>query len=251
MKLSSIVWALPFVFFSGVMMAEETPLDTSTPAPTEVPTASAQYSGPPVIKFYLSDDKYLLIQVAGLRFNEAQGFLFAGTDISAFLKELEDAGVVEFNETDDGFQININVAIDQLPGKNEFSVMYADGVKLSATIDSDKLLQDKASGDEKGFGYTRVYGRITERSGCGYYCGSTVGSSYATLHIYTLNGGWVYRGSANADSSGYFDLGLQGNNAAQILVRAVSRSGKSRDFYQYGPRCACTNASVNANMYLY
>jgi hypothetical protein len=247
--LTTMMWLVTTLLCIPLMLfAEETPLDESSP-PVEVPTATAKYSGPPAISFYLSDEDYLLVKVDGLLLKDIDGFTFAGTDISALIGQYKEQGIIELTEKADGFQMNVKLPIQQLAGKNEFGLLYGDGNKLSAVIDSEKLLA-KESGD-RGFGYTNVYGTLTKASGC-CYCGQcgTQYASYATVDFYTWNGGgWVYQGSTTATASGYFDVYLQGYDASHILVVASS-GGLSNYAVATGPACSCTRATVRASMKL-
>jgi hypothetical protein len=234
----------------STLLAEEMPLDQSNP-PSETPTAPAKYVGPPVIGFYLSDEDYLIVKVDGLLLKDVDGFTFAGTDISGLVGQYKEQGIIELTEKEDGFQMKVNLPIQQLPGKNEFGLLYGNGNKLSAIVDSEKLLADSANlSQDKGFGYTNVYGTLTQRSGC-CYCGTcrTQYASYATVQIYTWNNGWVYRGTTTANAYGYFSVSVQGYDASHILVTASS-GGKTARIVATGPACACTRASVNATMYL-
>jgi hypothetical protein len=247
----AIVWLIITLLCNPLIsLAEETPLDESNP-PAETPQVDAQYSGPPAISFYLSDEDYLLIKVDGLSLQDVDGFMFAGMDISELVGQYEEQGIIELTEKENGFQMNVNLPIQQLAGQNEFGLLYGDGNKLSAVIDSEKLLAEatKESGD-RGFGYTNVYGTLTKKSGC-CYCGQcgTQYASYATVDFYTWNNGWVYRGSTTATASGYFDVYLQGYDAPYISVVASS-GGQSNSVVLTGPACACTRATVKASMKL-
>lgn len=225
------------------------PLDQSNP-PSETPTAPAKYVGPPVIGFYLSDEDYLIIKVDGLLLKDVDGFTFAGTDISELVGQYKEQGIIELTEKEDGFQMKVNLPIQQLPGKNEFGLFYAGGNKLSSIVDSEKLQSEKEAGD-RGFGYTRIYGTLTKRGDC-CYCGrcGTQYAGYATVNFYTSSpSGWVYRGSTTANAYGYFRVSVQGYNASHILVQASS-GGMSNSTVFTGPACACTNATVAASMYL-
>ncbi len=233
-----------------MLLADETPLDESTP-PTEVPTVSAKYNGPPAIGFYLSDEDYLLVKIDGLLLKDVNGFTFAGTDISELIGQYKDQGIVELTEKEDGFIMQVNLPIQQLAGQNEFGLLYGDDNKLSAIIDSEKLLADaEKEGGDRGFGYTNVYGTLTKTGGC-CYCGrcNTQYASYATVNIYTWNGNWVYRGSTTATANGYFDVSLQGYDSPYILVQASS-GGMSNYAVFTGPACSCTRATVRASMKL-
>lgn len=247
----NFLWSLVFVFAftaNPLWAEEEFALDTSDP-PAEVPDEAAQYSGPPMINFHLSDEDYLLIKIDGLKLDEVDGFSFDGMDISELVGQYKEAGIIDLPERDDGFQVNVNIPIRQLAGQHEFGVIYGGGTKLSARMDSETLLEEKADGD-RGFGFTRVYGTVTQRGGCCYCggCGTTV-AAYARVDIYTWQGGWVYRGSTTANASGYFDAYVQGYNASHIMV-AASKSGMSSAQVFTGPACACTNAIVRSNLYL-
>jgi len=233
----------------STLLAEEMPLDQSNP-PSETPTAPAKYVGPPVIGFYLSDEDYLIIKVDGLLLKDVDGFTFAGTDISELVGQYKEQGIIELTEKEDGFQMKVNLPIQQLPGKNEFGLFYAGGNKLSSIVDSEKLQSEKEAGD-RGFGYTRIYGTLTKRGDC-CYCGrcGTQYAGYATVNFYTSSpSGWVYRGSTTANAYGYFRVSVQGYNASHILVQASS-GGMSNSTVFTGPACACTNATVAASMYL-
>lgn len=244
---SSIIVATFFMPFSA--NAAEGTLDTSNP-PTETPTTEAKYSGAPKINFSLSDEKFLLIQVNGLLLKDIDGFTWGATDISGLISPFEQQGVMKFIEKADGFQMNVNIPIDQLSGKTEFGVLYGHGNKLSAVVDSEKLLketQDSTSAS-KGFGYTRLYGIVIERSGWCYYggCGSTY-ASYTDVHFYAWRGYWAYIGSTTADANGYYNVSYEGNNEPYIHIQA-QKNGKTASYTQRGPACACTSSVVKTNL---
>lgn len=229
--------------------AAEGVLDTTT-IPAEKPTAEAKYTSVPKINFFLSDEKFLLIQVNGLLLKDIDGFTWGGTDISGLISPFEQQGVIKFTEKTDGFQMNVNIPIDQLSGKTEFGVLYGHGNKLSAVVDSEKLLkeiQDSTSAS-KGFGYTRLYGIVIERSGWCYYggCGSTY-ASYADVHFYAWRGYWAYIGSTTTDANGYYNVSYEGNNEPYIHIQA-QKNGKTASYTQRGPACACTSSVVKTNL---
>jgi len=205
---------------------EETPLDESAAAPEEVPTGEAKYTGLPLINYYLSDDDSLIIKVDGLLMGDVDGFSWNGADISElvnqYMNDAEDKenkkNTVELTERDDGFQMLLDIPIQGLAGKNEFGLLYSGDNKLSATVDSEKLVTELKTGeDDRGFGYTRVFGRITERNSC-CWCGrcGTQYASYARIYLYAWNGGWVYKGSTTTNSSGYYNVYIQGNNTPYL-----------------------------------
>jgi hypothetical protein len=230
---------------------EETPLDESAAAPEEVPTDEAKYSGPPIINYYLSDDDSLIIKVDGLLIGDIDGFSWNGANISEMVGQFKDDGTVELTERDDGFQMLVNIPIQGLAGQNEFGLLYSGENKLSATVDSEKLVTElKTDADDKGFGYTRVFGKIKERNSC-CWCGrcGTQYASYARIYLYAWNGGWVYKGSTTTNSSGYYNVYIQGNNTPYIHVVA-EHNGKRASATYSGPACACRSANVRSNLYL-
>jgi hypothetical protein len=242
---------ISMAFMPNSLWAEETPLDESTAAPEEVPTGDAKYSGLPIINYYLSDDDSLIIKVDGLLIGDVDGFSWNGMDISEMISQFKEDGTIEITERDDGFQMLVNIPIQGLAGKNEFGVLYLGDNKLSATIDSEELITELKTGeDDKGFGYTRVFGRITERSGC-CYCGRC-GTQYANraqVYFYVWNGGWVYKGSTTTTANGYYDVSFQGNDTPYIHVVA-EHNGKRTSATYSGPACACRSANVRSNLYL-
>jgi hypothetical protein len=167
------------------------------------------------------------------------------------VSQFKEDGTIELTEREDGFQLLVNIPIQGLAGKNEFGVLYLGDNKLSATIDSEKLIAElKSSEDDKGFGYTRVFGTLTERDGC-CWCGrcGTQYASHARVHLYLWKGGWVYIGSTTATASGYYDVSFQGHDASRVLIVA-EHNGKRASVSSWGPACACTSTKVRANLYL-
>jgi len=247
---SSIIVATFFMPFSA--NAAEGTLDTSNP-PTETPTTEAKYSGAPKINFSLSDEKFLLIQVNGLLLKDTDGFTWGGADISSLISQFETQGAIKLTEKDDGFQMDVNIPIDQLSGKNEFGVLYGSGNKLSAVVDSEKLLQEtqETSSAGKGFGYTRLYGTVTERNGRCYYggCGS-IYASYATVRFYAWRGYWAYLGATTTDTYGYYNVYYNGKNEPYILIQA-SKNGKVVSGTVRGPASFGATSAVRGNFYLY
>lgn len=236
---------------SSTLWAEETPLDANVTPPTQTPTGEAKYSGPPVINFYLTDEDNLIIKVDGLLLKEIDGFSWSGMDITSMMEGFEQQGLVKMTEREDGFQMDVNVPVQQLvTSPTLFGVLYANGNTLSATIDAEKLLTERPSLAGRGFGWTNIYGTLTERSGC-CYCGrcSTQYSSGATLYFYAWRGYWAYLGSTTATSSGYYDIEYQGQNESHIKITATHGS-KSASTTVSGPSCSCTNTYVKANLYL-
>jgi len=232
--------------------AAEGTLDTSNP-PTETPTTEAKYSGAPKINFSLSDEKFLLIQVSGLLLKETDGFTWGAIDISSLVPQFEQQGLINLTEKTDGFQMNVNIPIDQLSGKTEFGVLYGSGNKLSAIVDSEKLLQEtqETTSASKGFGYTRLSGTITERSGCCYcgQCGTTY-ASYATVRFYAWRGYWAYLGATTTDTYGYYNVYYNGKNEPYILIQA-SKNGKVVSGTVRGPASFGATSAVRGNFYLY
>jgi hypothetical protein len=241
-----------------VSWAAETPLDTNAPKPQQTPTSEAKYSGPPIINFYLADDDTLVVKVDGLLLKNVDGFTWSGMDISEMIGQFETQGIVKKTEKDDGFQLEVKMPIQQLAGKNEFGIRYAGSNKLSATVDSEKLLAEKATTvaeskgkDDKGFGLTRIYGTGTERSGGCCYCGRC-GNQYAsnaTLDFYAWQGYWAYIGSTVTDSYGNYDIWYQGQNEPYIHIRA-EHNGKVASGTYSGPACPCTTTTIKANFSL-
>ena len=248
--LAVLLLMISMAFMLNSLWAEETPLDESATPPAEIPTADTKYTGLPIINFYLSDDDFLIIKVDGLLIGDVDGFSWNSGDISEQISQFKESGVVEITERDDGFQMLVNMPIQQLAGKNEFGVRYLGDNKLSATIDSEKLIAELKSSDDRGFGYARVFGTITERGGC-CYCGQcgTQYASHARVHFYLWKGSWVYIGSTTTTAKGYYNVSFQGNDASRMLIVA-EHNGKKAAVSSWGPACACTAVKVRANLYL-
>ncbi len=115
---------ISMAFMPNTLLAEETPLDKSAAPPEEAPTADTKYSGLPIINFYLSDDDFLIIKVDGLLIADVNGFSYGGVNISEMVSQWQETGVIELTERDDGFQMLVNVPIQQIAGQNEFGVLY-------------------------------------------------------------------------------------------------------------------------------
>lgn len=245
-----LAWSVMLSYLPNALWAAETPLDPNLKPPAQAPTGEAKYSGPPVINFYLTDEDFLIIKVDGLLLKDVDGFVWSGADISGMIENFEKQGVVKMTDRADGFQMDVQMPIQQLAGKNAFGILYAGGNTLSAMVDSDKLLAERPKLEGRGFGLTNLYGTLTERSGC-CYCGrcSNQYSSGATVYFYAWQGYWAYIGATTADASGYFDVWYQGNNEPYIKIVA-SHNGKSASGTFSGPSCPCTTNYTKANLYL-
>jgi hypothetical protein len=249
--LATATLSLVLTHIPSIIWAEETPLDPNVTPPEQAPTGEAKYSGPPIINFYLTDEDNLIIKVDGLLLKDVDGFSWGGFDISGMMESLEQQKLIKMTAREDGFQMDVNVPVQQLVASpTVFGVLYANKNTLSATIDSEKLLADRPKIEGRGFGWTNLYGTLTERSGCCYCgrCGTTY-SSYATLYFYAWRGYWAYIGSTTATASGYFDISYQGQNEPYIKIVA-SHNGKTATATASGPSCPCSNSYVKANLYL-
>jgi hypothetical protein len=169
--LATATLSLALTSLPSTLWAEETPLDPNITQPAQAPTGDAKYSGPPVINFYLTDEDNLIIKVDGLLLKDVDGFSWGGFDISEMMEGFEQQGMVKMTDREDGFQMDVNVPVQQLvTGPTLFGVVYANGNTLSATVDAEKLLAERPKLEGRGFGWTNLYGTLTERSGC-CYCG--------------------------------------------------------------------------------
>jgi hypothetical protein len=186
--LITLVWSVMLSYLPITLWAAETPLDPNVSSPVQAPTGEVKYSGPPIIKYYLSDDNYIIIKVDGLLLDQVEGYLWNGQDISEMLAQWQTQGVVEETGRTDGFQLTVKIPISQLAGKNEFGILYAGNNKLTSTLDAAQVQAEAPTGEGRAFGYLNVYGNIKERTGS-CRCSSSWNASYATLYLYVKDGG--------------------------------------------------------------
>lgn len=231
-----------------VFAEEATPLDTGSP-PAETFIGSDQYDGPAMITYELSDEDYLYIKINGLKPSEIDAFHFNSMDISDAIGQYQEAGVIEVKEGEDSFTLLVKIPAQQLGNKSEFAVIYGESNRLSAVLDIEKLIEERGKSD-RGFGWTRIYGTLSQAGSICGGCGSSR-AAYATVHIYTLlRGQWYYNGATQANGYGYYNTYVQGNDASHIGIVAVSGNRSAHRTF-VGPRCGrCVNSCINASMYL-
>ncbi len=254
MRLSHLLLTLVLSLFLTqlpiTLWAEETPLDPNVSSPVSAPTGEVKYSGPPIIKYYLSDDNYLIIKVDGLLLDQVEGYLWNGQDISDLLAQWQTQGVVEETGRNDGFQLTVKIPVSQLAGKNEFGILYAGNNKLTSTLDAEQVQTEAPSGEGRAFGYLNVYGNIKERTGS-CRCSSSWNASYATLYLYVLdNGAYQYVGATTTDAYGNYDVYIDGICGA-VYISAVAQSGRSGSNSTSVWSCGWSRTYVNLNLSLW
>jgi len=132
-----------------------------------------------------------LIVVLGIGHDDVEAVLWDGVEITELLNSFVEQGIVEMTEQDDGFQMLVKVPRTQLPGQHELSLIYLNDYKLSATVDTDKLLADLTSATEdRGFAWTEVRGMVR------YYY-QTMICGCQDLRCFQNIGGLIYKSLFN------------------------------------------------------
>jgi len=230
---------------NGTWADEETELDTTTP-PSEEPTDAPKYTGLPIITVYPATDKFA-IQVEGMTYDAVEAILFNGADIGQILEDWAQQGIVEKEEREDGFQLLVNISPDLLPGSNELTLVYLGNNRLSTTIDGDKLSESLADND-KGFGWTRVYGNAKYRSCLMFWCWYNNAANVRVDFYLFNNNRWYYRGKTYTNSSGNYNVYLYGSDSPLMLMLA-QRGNKVIRKTAYGPVCTGCPARIKRNFY--
>lgn len=248
--LITLVWSVMLSYLPMTLWAAETPLNPNVSSPVQTPTGEVKYSGPPIIKYYLSDDNNVIIKVDGLLLDQVEGYLWNGQNISEMLAQWQTQGVVEETGRTDGFQLTVKIPISQLAGKNEFGILYAGNNKLTSTLDAEQVQAEAPTGEGRAFGYLNVYGNIKERTGS-CRCSSSWNASYATLYLYVKDGGaYRYMGATTTDANGNYDVYIDGVCGA-VYVEAVAQSGKTGSNSTSVWSCGGFRTYVNVNLSLW
>lgn len=243
----------------------DAPPDELLPKDTDIP----KYTGLPKIKFSVSKTEVLLVEVNGIQSDEVDGFMINDMDISQVLENGQKADtdpadkveLVKFTNFDqnDGFLVQINIPVQQLleifkAGQHKFCIKYGNGAYLlCGMVDFEALLKVVADSDaDKGFGWTRVYGKVYQRGKkcILWWCWKVWKPVNGGLvYFYMYKGGWTYKGATRTNSSGYYNRYLQGNDASYLRIYARCPNGRRIHRTVRGPGCPNCPARVRANFY--
>ena len=246
-------------------VVNDAPPDELLPKDTEKP----KYSGLPTIKFINSKLGVLIVQINGISADDIDGFMIDNLDISKMMEDgqkgetdpKDKVELIKFTEFDekDGFQVQINFQVQQLldilkPGPHNFCVKYSNGAySLCGIVDFEKLLKAaEESDDSKGFGWTRVTGKVYKRGRrCFIWCWNVwKPASGSVVYFYMYKNGWKYKGATRTNGSGYYKRYLQGNDASYLRIYAECPNGGRRlNRTVRGPGCRNCPARINRNFY--